>query len=150
MSSALALHAPQAPSSLHPHLPRLPESGVPDAALVTAWRSQAEAILEGCLADLDAAILGGESPEFAGLRAVDEWMAWVRRSLTALVRPEGRELVRGELRQSFALAWRLAADRAVAEGADDPSAVEVFCRRYLAVAHERARAGYAALIALRT
>ncbi|MCB9744868.1 MAG: hypothetical protein H6740_19920 [Alphaproteobacteria bacterium] len=150
MSSALAIHATQSTSSLHPHLPRLPDSGLPEASQVAAWRRQAEAILERCLADQDSDILRGEAPEFAGLRAVDEWMSWVRRSLTALVRPEGLELVRGELRQSFALAWRLAADDAVAEGAEDPGAVERFCRRYLAVADQHTREGYAALVALRT
>lgn len=148
-AAARAFLRSDASSTLHPHLPELPSSCRPSGMACERWRQEAELTLERCLADLDAALLSGEAPPLAALTAVDEWMSWVRRSVGALVRPEGREIVRGDVRQSFSLAWRLAADRAVADFSEDFEAVERFCGRYLDAAELWSRAGYAALIALR-
>ncbi|MCB9759005.1 MAG: hypothetical protein H6739_04130 [Alphaproteobacteria bacterium] len=148
MHTATAAAPPPGVTARFPALPALPLSALPLPDALAEWLREAEVRLEAALADYDAALLLTDRIELAAAAAVDELMSWVRSTVGRLSTPEGRELVRGELRQRCALAWRLEADAAVSRSYEDPGAVETFMRDYLAMCREQAARGYAALVAL--
>ena len=148
--SFLSLVPPASTESDSKTTARFPQRGPipPDAMAIARWRQEADARRELALAGFDEGLLTGLDADTAARGAIGEFMGWVRDSIVPLARlssPGGAGVVSEVLRRQEKDHWGLMADRAARLAEHSPDGVDRLLRIWLAVVHEAAATGFAAL-----